>query len=569
MNNRHPRNENEPSFTQSAARQLLMLAAGAVVALVALMWLLQALASLVGSSTTAANAVDVQNNSITIAISTEPPQLNSTLATDASSGMILGHVMEGLLRMSMDDQLEPGIAERWEVTETQAKFWLRDNAKWSDGVAVTAHDFIFAWKTALKPETASEYAFLLYPIKNARAVNEGTIGLDQLGVYAPDDLTLIIDLERPVAFFDKMVTFQTYFPLREDFYLQTAGRYGADAQEMLYTGPFVITSWVHGASLLLERNPHYWDQAQINLSTINVGYITADATARLNFFKDQRIAETVLLAENLQEALKQRWHIRREQDGTLFFLEFNHRPSRSTRNYHLRRAIQLVVDMEELVYKVTKLPGYVPGESLFPAWLPGVEGKFREEFPAPKLQLNHQQALEHLALAKQELGLQDIPPLALLAGDSAVADIQSEWLQAVLKTKLGLEIKIDKQIFKQRLAKMTSGDFDMVLAGWGPDYDDPLTFGDLFASWNLNNRGRYNNPDMDQLVSVAQNSVDAATRMQAFSDIQQLAFDDIVLLPMYERGVTYVIHPKLKNVKRRVIGADVDFTRAYIDPEGV
>ncbi|MCH1550428.1 MAG: hypothetical protein L7T19_04650, partial [Pseudomonadales bacterium] len=162
-----------------------------------------------------------------------------------------------------------------------------------------------------------------------------------------------------------------------------------------------------------------------------------------------------------------------------------------------------------------------------------------------------------------------IPPLALLAGDSAVADIQSEWLQAVLKTKLGLEIKIDKQIFKQRLAKMTSGDFDMVLAGWGPDYDDPLTFGDLFASWNLNNRGRYNNPDMDQLVSVAQNSVDAATRMQAFSDIQQLAFDDIVLLPMYERGVTYVIHPKLKNVKRRVIGADVDFTRAYIDPEGV
>ena len=139
---------------------------------VALMWLLQALASLVGSSTTAANAVDVQNNSITIAISTEPPQLNSTLATDASSGMILGHVMEGLLRMSMDDQLEPGIAERWEVTETQAKFWLRDNAKWSDGVAVTAHDFIFAWKTALKPETASEYAFLLYPIKNARAVNE-------------------------------------------------------------------------------------------------------------------------------------------------------------------------------------------------------------------------------------------------------------------------------------------------------------------------------------------------------------------------------------------------------------
>ena len=561
--------DNERSFAKSAGRQLLIFALGAVVLIILLMWGLQTLASLVGSSTAAAQAIDIKNNTITIALRAEPPQLNTTLATDASSGMILGHVMEGLLRMSMDDQLEPAIAERWEVTETTAKFWLRDNAKWSDGVPVTARDFIFAWKTALTPELGSQYAFLLYPIKNARAINDGELPVEQLGVSAPDDHTLIVELQRPVAFFDKMVTFQTYFPIREDFYNKTQGRYGADAWEMLYTGPFVITSWVHGASMLLDRNPHYWNQDEISLNQINVGYITADATARLNFFKDQRIAEAVLSAENLEEALQQRWHIKREQDGSMFYLEFNHRPARVTRNKNLRRAIQLVVDMEELIYKVTKLPGYIPGQSLFPAWLPGVQGKFRDEYPAPQLRLDHDKALEHLAMAKRELGLQQIPPLALLTGDTPVADIQSEWLQAVLKTKLGLDIKIDKQIFKQRLAKMTSGEFDMVLSGWGPDYDDPLTFGDLFASWNLNNRGRYNNPEMDRLIAVAQESVDPKTRMEAFADIQQLAFDDAVLLPMYERGVTYVLHPQLKNVKRRVIGAEVDFTRAYIDPEGV
>jgi oligopeptide transport system substrate-binding protein len=224
------------------------------------------------------------------------------------------------------------------------------------------------------------------------------------------------------------------------------------------------------------------------------------------------------------------------------------------------------MDMEELVYKVTKLPGYLPGESLFPVWLMGVNDYLRKEHPAPKVKLNQKLALEHLATAKRELGIDEWPQISLLSGDTPVANIQSEWAQALLKTKLGLDVRIDRQIFKQRLAKMTSGDFDLVLAGWGPDYDDPLTFGDLFASWNLNNRGRYANPAMDQFVDLAQSSIDKEERMQAFAKIQQLLFDDVVLLPMYERGVTYVVHPQLKNVKRRVIGADTDFTAAYIVP---
>ena len=231
--------------------------------------------------------------------------------------------------------------------------------------------------------------------------------------------------------------------------------------------------------------------------------------------------------------------------------------------------MQLVMNMEELVYKVTKLPGYIPGESLFPGWLQGVNDKFRKEYPAPKLHLDRELALQHLEKAKQELGLDEIPQIVLLSGDTPTSNLQSEWVQAVLKSELGLEVKIDKQIFKQRIAKMTSGEFDMVLAGWGPDYDDPLTFGDLFASWNLNNRGRYNNPEMDRLIEVTQNTVDQATRMEAFAGIQKIAFDDVVLLPMYERGVTYVVHPMLKNVKRRVVGPEIDFSRAYIDPEGV
>ncbi|HCD26580.1 MAG TPA: hypothetical protein DER02_03610 [Gammaproteobacteria bacterium] len=537
----------------------------AFIAVGVLMFVLDYLASSVGSDTQEARAVDFETQSIAIAIAEEPPQLNSSLATDAVSGMVLGHIMEGLLRMGVDDQLEAGIAERWEVTPETATFWLRKDARWSDGEPITAKDFLFAWQTALDPDNASEYAFLLYAIKNAEAINQGNLPLTDLGVRIPDPHTLVVELERPVPFFDKMVVFPTFLPIRQDFYEATGGRFGADAKDLLYSGPFVMASWVHGSSLLLQKNPYYWDKDRIRLNEINVAYITSDVNARINFFKDERIAFTGLQAENLIDAMRQKWPIKRYQDGTVFFLEFNHREDRLSENLNFRRALQSVLDMEELVYKVTKLPGYRPGESLFPTFLMGVEKSFRQEYPATKIPVDYAQARAYLAQAKEELGLAEWPEFVLLCGDNPISNIQSEWVQGALKKHLGLTLKIDKQIFKQRLAKMTAGDFDLVLAGWGPDYNDPLTFGDLFASWNLNNRGRYASPEMDRLIAVAQNASTPQSRMEAFAGIQQLIIDDAVILPMYERGLTYVLHPKLKGVKRRVIGADTDFTNAYVE----
>ena len=354
MNSKQPdAADTEASFARTASLQLAGYAVAAVVLIGLLMGALQLLASSVGSSTDTAKAVDRENNSISIATRQEPPQLNTSLATDASSGLILNHVMEGLLRMDLNDRLVPAIAHDWELTETTATFWLRENARWSDGSLITAHDFIFAWRTALRPELASEYAFLLYPIKNARAINEGELPLTDLGVSAPHDFTLVVELERPTAYFDKMVTFQTYFPIKESFYNATEGRFGADAWELLYSGPYVMKTWVHGASILMERNPHYWDREnRAKLDSINIAYITDDPNARLNFFSDGRIAETYLVSENLHAGMENRWHLKRIQDGSLFFLEFNHRPGRLTDNWHLRRAVQLVLDMEELVYKI-------------------------------------------------------------------------------------------------------------------------------------------------------------------------------------------------------------------------
>ena len=552
---------------RSAARQLGLFAAAAVLGLGGLMWGLNLLASLTASASGANTAVDAANNAITVMLREEPPQLDSSLSTDQVSGIVLGHVMEGLLRYDEHQQLAPGMAESWTLRETGATFRLRPNALWSDGQPVTAHDFVFAWRLGLDPDNASEYAFILYPIKNAEAINQGRLPITELGVRALDDRTLEVDFGRPIAFFDKLTAFSTFLPMRQDFHEAMSGAYGADAHRMLYNGPFVISSWVHGQSLQLERNPHYWDQGRIKLSRINVGYITSDANTRLNLFQDNKIALANLIAENLNSALEQRWRIRRFMDGSVFFIEFNHRPGRLTGNRNLRRALMLAQDPGELVYKVIKLPGYLPGASLFPTFLDGVSGKFRDEYPAPVHRMDVQAARRHLALARAELGLDDWPSLVLLTGDNPVSNIQSEYFQAVFKKNLGLDIKIDRQIFKQRLAKMTAGDFDMVMAGWGPDYNDALTFGDLFASWNLNNRGRYANPAYDAQVRRAQSSLDAKARMDAFAEMQRILHEDAAIIPNYERGVAYVTHPRVKGIVRRVVGADTDYTMAYIEPE--
>ena len=225
------------------------------------------------------------------------------------------------------------------------------------------------------------------------------------------------------------------------------------------------------------------------------------------------------------------------------------------------------MDTDEFVNRVLKTPGYVTAASLFPVWLRGAQGLFRQEYPAPAVKVDIAEARRHLDLARKELGVSELPPLVFLCDDTASSAKQAEYFQTLFKEKLGLEVRIDKQIFKQRIAKMQAGEFDLVNAGWGPDYDDPLTFGDLFASWNPNNHGQFNSPQMDRLVRTAQESVEPLVRMEAFGEIQRMLVEDAVVITTYERGQSYVQDPRLKGVVRRSIGTDPDFSNAYIDSD--
>lgn len=558
--------------TRSAGRSLLWLPLGAAGLFVMLLWILGFASGVTGDGArNSGPGVDAANNTISLAESQEPPQLDSTRGQDQTSFFVLGHIMEGLLRQDEHDQVVAGVAESWQVRADGATFHLRADARWSDGKPVTAHDFVFAWRLVVDPANAAPYASLLYPLKNAEAIVAGKMKPEALGVSAPNDRLLEVTFEKPVPYFEKLAAFGSLFPIREDFYRSRNGTYAANAEDLLFNGPFTLTSWEHGASFRFEKNQAYWNRDRVKLAAIDVPYITTDPNAVLNLYRDNRIAmvgqSAGLGSESLKQALISGWPIHQMRDGSVWYLQLNFRPGRPTRNRNLRKALQLAVDPSEFVNRVLKTPGYVTAASLFPVWLRGAEGLFRQEYPAPEIKVDIAEARRHLELARKELGVSELPPLVFLCDDTPNAAKQAEYFQTLFKEKLGLEIRIDKQIFKQRIAKMQAGEFDLVNAGWGPDYDDPLTFGDLFASWNPNNNGKFSSPAMDRLVRTAQETVDQRARMAAFGEIQRMLVEDAIVITTYERGQSYVQNPRLKGVVRRSIGIDPDFSNAYIDPD--
>lgn len=501
---------------------------------------------------------------VTMALTTEPPNLDASRATDSESFFVLGHSMEGLTRYDKDGSSVPGVAERWILNDKGATFFLRDNARWSDGKPVTAKDFVFSWRRALDPATASEYAFILYPLKNAELINQGKLPIEQLGVVAKDERTLEVTFEKPCGYFLGLTAFATYFPIREDLIEKKKDLYASEPENMLFNGPFTLTKWIHGSSLRMERNTYYWNKANVDVDVIDVPYITPDETARFNLYKTQKIDILGLNKENLSNAQREQFKLKKFTDGTVFYFSFNFREGHLTANKNLRKAIRSVFNANQFVSRVVGIPGTIPGVGLIPAWLKGEKDSFRKEFPLQPQKTDIATAKEYLAKAMKELGLKSPPSLVWLTTDSPTATKEAEYMQNLLKTTLGIQLKVDKQIFKQRLAKMRSGEFDVVSAGWGPDYADPMTFVDLFTTWNGNNTGHWYNKDYDQHIRNALSTVEAKVRMSEMAAAEKMILEELPIIPTYERTIIYTHADKIKGLVRRAVGSDPDLSNVKI-----
>lgn len=501
---------------------------------------------------------------ISINVGEEGKTLDPQLLTDNSGGQIHSFLSEGLTKLDASLKAEPGLAKSWDISENGLvwTFHLRDGIKWSNGDPITANDFKFAWLRALDPNTAAEYAYMFYQIVNAEEYNTGKAKAEDVGIKVIDDKTLEVTLKSPTPYFDSLVAFTTYLPTSEKFFKETGDQFALEADKMLYSGPYILDSWTHNSEMKLTKNPNYYDKDQIKIDEVSIKFIQ-DSGAELNAFKNEEIDIAKLTSEQYQE-FKNDPRVNQVLQATVWYLEFNVK-HKALNNPKIRQALLMAVDKEEMI-KVTFNDINIPVYSLVPTGvgINGVNGDFAKEVGEVVPKFNVEKAKQLLAEGLKEEGLEKLPPITMILNDSGSNKKLGETIQEYLRVNLGVDLKIELMAFKERLARMKSGDFDIVLAGWGADYQDPLTFLDLFVTNGGNNHTGYSNPEYDKLIKFAQVESDNVKRTEALIEAEKILARDLPIGVLFQVRRNFIISDRVKGAIFPALGAEIVLNKADV-----
>jgi oligopeptide transport system substrate-binding protein len=494
---------------------------------------------------------------LNVNIGSEPPEMDPQITTDTVSIQIINMVFEGLVRYGKDGGYIPGMAEKWDVSPDGKTytFTLRKGIKWSNGTPVTAADFEYGIKRALDPKTASQYAYILYDIKNAEKANAGEIDVDQVGVEASGN-KVVFTLERPLPYFLSILTFPTAMPCNQKFVESLGGSgYGADADKLIYNGPWTIKEWTHDDHVTLAKNPNYWNKKEIKLDTVNMAMIS-DSNTAIQMFFDGQFDIIGIVGTRKQDFVDKGYPINTYSDGACFYLEFN-TTDKLLKNANIRKALSYAVDRKAFVTDVLK-DASQPALAYVVPILPGSKGSFRSEVGDLIKDNDPAAAKAAWETGLKELGLSGKQKMSMLVDDSDRAKAMGAALQEMWRKNLGVDVVIEPLPFKARLQKMTDKDFQIVFAGWGPDYNDPMTFIDVFLSGSGNNHTYFANATYDDLVKKAKAEPNAETRMNYMKDAERLLMQEMPIAPIYFRYRWWTTQEGISGVVRRAIGGDPD-----------
>ncbi|PRT03421.1 peptide ABC transporter substrate-binding protein [Bacillus wiedmannii] len=501
----------------------------------------------------------------------EIPTMDTSKSTDTLGAQILGNTMEGLYRLDKDNKPIPAAAESSTKSEDGKKytFKLRKDAKWSNGDPVTAKDFVYAWQRLLDKNTAAEYAFIAYYIKNAEAINKGEKPVTELGAKAVDDYTLEVELEKPVPYFLNLLAFPSYYPLNEKFVKEKGDKYGLEADTTVYNGPFVMASWKHEQGWQLKKNDKYWDKKTVKLEEINYSVVKEVAT-KVNLYDTGSIDFTLLSGEFVDKYKSNKDEYGEYSEASTFFLRLNQkRNGQDTplKSKKLREAIALSVDKKGLANVILN-NGSKATDQLVPKGLAtGPDGKDFQDTFKNGLKYDPKKGAAAWEAAKKELG-KDQVTIELLSYDDGTAKKIADYVKDQIEKNLkGVTINTKIQPFKQKLKLETAQDYEISYAGWSPDYADPMTFIDMFESKSPYNQMSYSNAKYDEMVQKSGNELmsDAKKRWETLGKAEKLFLEeDAGLVPLYQTGRAYVMKPNVKGIVKHNISPEYSFKWAYV-----
>lgn len=489
----------------------------------------------------------------------EPPTADPGIAEDTTSGTVILATFEGLTRVGKDNKVQEAAAESYTVSEDGKKytFKLRD-AKWSNGDPVTAKDFEFAWKRALNPKTASNYAYQLYYVKGAEAYNKGTGKVEDVGVRALDDKTLEVELENPTPFFLELVAFRTYFPVHQKT-VEANDKWASDAKTIVGNGPFKMETWEHKSKLVVVKNENYWDKDNVKLDKIEFSMVE-DENTELSMFENGELdwagAPTSALPTDAIPALKDSGKMITQPIAGTYFYRFNTEKA-PFNNVKIRKAFAYAIDRQSLIDNILQagqLPatGYVP-----PSMSVKADGYFKDN--------DIETAKKMLEEGMKEAGISKLPTLTLSYNTSEAHKKIAEAIQDQWKKNLGVDVKLENKEWKVYLEDMHEGNFQIGRMGWLGDFNDPINFLELYKDkYGGNNDTRWENPKFKELLNQSALEADPEKRKKILADAEQILMDEMPIMPIYFYTNSWV---QKENVKGVVIGGlgDVDWKWAYVE----
>jgi oligopeptide transport system substrate-binding protein len=486
----------------------------------------------------------------------EPEGLDPHIVTGVPEHHILTALFEGLVGMDSSDLSPiPGVAERWEESDDGLvyTFYLREDAKWSNGDPVVAGDFLYAWQRILSPNMASEYGYMLYSMKNAREFAEGTISdFSQVGARAIDDRTVEVTLSNKTPYFLQLHIHYSWYPVHQ----ATIEKFGAmddritpwtRPENMVSNGAFVLTRWEPNNVIETRKSDQYWNKDTVGLRGVNFYPVTNERTEERMF-----LAGELHMTENVHVS---RVAVFKEQSPELIRLDpwigsYFYRVNTQREPFddpRVRRALAMAIDRDSITTYILK-GGETTGGTLTP---PNVNGYTAEA----NISFDPEAARVLLADAGYGDGV-DFPAFTILYNTSEKHKIIAVAIQQMWKTHLGVNVTLENQDWKVYLASTSNSnmDYDVARAGWIGDFVDPVNFLECFTSDNGNNRTGWSNLEYDGYLNASISADTQAERFALFQKAEAILAEEVPVIPIYHYTRPFLLAPEVKNFQPNLLG---------------
>lgn len=468
----------------------------------------------------------------------EPLDLDPHITTGVPESNLHFAFFEGLV--SPDPRtLDPieGVAERWDISEDGLTytFHLRQDARWSNGDPLKSQDFIYSWRRILNPALAAPNAFLLEPVYNARAYNQGEItDFEQVGFEAPDDYTIIIRLAFPTPYFLSMLLHPAWYPVHGPTIEAFDGfdKRSADwtrAGNHVGNGPFRLAEWKTNQVIIAEKNPHYWDADTVRLNAIHF-YPIDDLHAEERAFLSQQLHITESLPTIKVDSYRDSPYLRIDPYlGTYYYTYNLRRPPLD--NLQTRQALSAAIDRESIVQLLNS--GQQVATRLIP---PSLQRGLLETLPA---------AVDEDRAFEQPVN-PSLNQMYILYNTSDDHRLVAEAVQQMWREAQGVTIQLQNQEWKALLDTRKRYEFDILRGGWIADYPAPDSFLEIWKSDAENNFSGWGNATFDALMDFRVD-YQGLSREERLFRAETILLEEAPLIPIYFYVSRYLIHPAVRN----------------------